>query len=42
MLAWKTGKFIDLRIKYGLTELLQESNSGRKTEELKMQVKIWF
>ncbi len=42
MLAWKTGKFIDLRIKYGLTELLQDGDSGRKTEELKMQVKIWF
>jgi hypothetical protein len=42
MLAWKTGKFIDLRIKYGLTELLQGSNAARKTEELKMQVRMWF
>jgi hypothetical protein len=30
MLAWKTGKFVDLRIKYGLTELLQDGDSGRK------------
>jgi hypothetical protein len=42
MIAWKTGKFIDLRVKYGLTELLDKSDAGRKTEELKMQVKIWF
>jgi hypothetical protein len=42
MITWKTGKFIDLRIKYGLTDVLSDSGTGSETEELKMQVRIWF
>ena len=42
MITWKTGKFIDLRIKYGLTELLQGSDATGQTEELKMQVRMLF
>ncbi len=42
MLAWKTNKFIDFRIKYGITEMSPESERGKNSIELKMQVKMMF
>jgi hypothetical protein len=42
MVVWKTGKFLDFRIKYGLSELIRDDAAVRKTEELKIQVRMWF
>jgi len=42
MIDWKAVKFIDFRIKYGLTELSRKNEAPEQTEELKMQVRIWF
>jgi hypothetical protein len=42
MVAWKAGKFIDLRIKYGITEIQKEYDANSQTEELKMQLRIRF
>ena len=42
MVAWKATKFIDFRIKYGLTEIQMKSDVNDETEELKIQVKILF
>ncbi len=42
MVDWRAGKFIDLRIKYGITELQKDNDSYIKTEELKLQARIWF
>jgi hypothetical protein len=42
MVAWRAGKFIDLRIKYGITEIQKEYDGNSQTEELKMQVRIRF
>ena len=42
MVAWRAGKFIDLRIKYGITEIQKEYDANSQTEELKMQVRIRF
>jgi len=42
MIAWKAKKLINLRIKYGITEMARESESEKNTKELKMQVKMWF
>jgi len=42
MLLWKVSEFMDFRIKYGLTELIRNDNAGSETQELKMQVRIWF
>jgi hypothetical protein len=42
MVAWRARKFIDLRIKYGITELQKDNDSCIETEELKVQARIWF
>jgi hypothetical protein len=42
MILWKACKFIDIRIKYGLTELIRDNDESSETQELKMQVRIWF
>jgi hypothetical protein len=42
MVDWRPGKFIDLRIKYGITGLQKDNNSWIETEELKVQARIWF
>lgn len=42
MFAWKSHKFIDFRIKYGLTEVVQDFNSFKETKDLRLQVKISF
>jgi len=42
MVAWKAVKFIDFRIKYGITEMAREIDAEKNTEELKLQAKIWF
>jgi hypothetical protein len=42
MVAWKAFKFFDFRIKYGFTEVVHSSEVERYTEDLKMQVRIWF
>lgn len=42
MVDWRAAKFIDLRIKYGITELQKDNDSWIETEELKLQARIWF
>jgi hypothetical protein len=42
MVAWRAGKFIDLRIKYCITDIQRENNSDSETEELKLQARMWF
>lgn len=42
MLAWRIMKFMDFRIKYGLTEIHKENYANSETEELKIQVRILF
>jgi opacity protein-like surface antigen len=42
MIVWKVNKFIDLRIKYGLTNVFGEDDTITETEEFKMQMRIWF
>ncbi len=42
MVDWRPGKFIDLRIKYGITGLQKDNDSWIETEELKMQIRLWF
>jgi len=42
MIVWRAMKFIDFRIKYGLTEIKKENDDNNETEELKIQVKIRF
>lgn len=42
MVDWRAAKFIDLRIKYGITELQKNHDSWIETEELKLQARIWF
>ena len=42
MVAWRATKFIDFRIKYGLTEIHKENNANSETEELKIQARLWF
>jgi hypothetical protein len=42
MVAWRASKFLDLRIKYGFTEIQKENDGSNETEEFKIQVRIWF
>jgi hypothetical protein len=42
MVAWRATKFIDFRIKYGITEIQKENTSNRETEELKIQARLRF
>lgn len=42
LLSWKSGKMVELRIKYGLTEIIQDINAGKETWELKGQIRMWF
>lgn len=42
MVDWRAGKFIDLRIKYGITEFVRDNEAGKKNEELKMQMRLSF
>ncbi len=42
MAKWETGGFSELRIKYGLTSSVPSGKSFENTEEIKMQLRIWF
>jgi hypothetical protein len=42
MVDWRAGKFIDLRIKFGITGLQIDKDSFIETKELKFQARIWF
>jgi hypothetical protein len=42
MVEWNPTKFIDFRVKYGLTEIHKENYANSKTQELKVQARIWF
>ena len=42
MVDWRAAKFIDLRIKYGITALQKDNDAWVETEELKFQARIWF
>jgi hypothetical protein len=42
MVVWRATKFIDFRIKYGLTEVQMENDAINETGELKIQVRFWF
>jgi len=42
LIDWKACNHIDFRIKYSLTELLYQKDTGSKTKELKLQLRMWF
>ena len=42
MAEWSFGKLADLRIKYAITELIQIGETTTETEELKIQLRLWF
>jgi len=42
MAKWKVGDFAELRIKYGITTLITTEASGKNTNEIKMQFRIWL
>ncbi len=42
MAEWSFGTLADLRIKYAVTDLLKESETTSGTEELKLQLRLWF
>jgi len=39
---WEPGKFLELRIKYGLTTLLKTAETPEDRDELKFQLKLMF
>jgi hypothetical protein len=41
MVSFKARKFIDLRIKYAITDLIS-SGESKANEELRMQIRLWF
>lgn len=42
LVAWKAGKFADIRIKYSFTGFEKDKESYNETKELKFQVRMWF
>jgi len=42
MAKWKISDFAELRIKYGMTSLVTNGKSGENTDEIKMQLRVWF
>jgi hypothetical protein len=42
MAKWNFSDFAELRVKYGITTLLTGGQSGKNTNEIKIQFKIWF
>lgn len=42
MIKWDIRKFAELRVKYGITSLVKNINSVKNTEEIKMQLRLWF
>ena len=42
MAEWSFGKLAGLRIKYAITELIKISETTAETEELKLQLRLWF
>ena len=42
LVAWKAGKFADIRIKYSFSGFAQVKESFKETKELKFQVRMWF
>jgi len=42
MVKWEPGKFLELRIKYGLTTLLKTAETPEDRDELKFQLKLMF
>jgi hypothetical protein len=42
MIKWKISDFSEFRIKYGITSLVTKGNSVENTDEIKMQIRIWF
>jgi hypothetical protein len=42
MVKWEFRKFAELRLKYGVTYQITNGNTGKSTNEFKMQFRIWF
>lgn len=42
MTAWKISKDADIRVKYGLTSLKSSNDYFTETNELKVQLRLWF
>jgi hypothetical protein len=42
MAKWKISDFAELRIKYGVTSVIANGNSVNNTDEIKLQLKVWF
>jgi hypothetical protein len=42
MVEWEIGDIVELRIKYGITSLIEKGCCTRETDELKMQLRLFF
>lgn len=42
MAEWEIGNRAELRIKYGLTSILENGNNADEKDELKLQLRVWF
>jgi hypothetical protein len=42
MAKWNISDFAELRVKYGITTLITGGQTGKNTNEIKLQFKIWF
>jgi hypothetical protein len=42
VIDWKVCRYLDLRVKYGLAEKPDEIKSERVTNDLKIQIRMWF
>jgi len=42
MAKWKIGDFSELRVKYGMNSVIKTGNNPVNTDEIKLQLKVWF
>jgi len=42
MAKWKIGDFAELRIKYGMNSVIKTGSKPVNTDEIKMQMRVWF
>jgi hypothetical protein len=42
MVDWKPAKFVDIRIKYAVSEPVNGTNQGDGSTDLRLQIRFWF
>jgi hypothetical protein len=42
MISWKASRYGDIRIKYAFSEISADKGEETATNELKMQIRLWF